>query len=107
MRQELTPSIHETVSDSLFEIPGIYPLIPEEVLPRIKTATNILEDIVGHKVVSWCCPWLFVGTHVTNALEALGYECDATYPMYYYNERLFPYHPSQENWAEHGDLNLI
>jgi len=98
---------HETVGDSLFEIPGTYPLLPEEVQPRIKLATDILEDIVGHKVVSWRCPRLFGGTHVTNALEALGYECDATYPMYFYNEQLFPYHPSQENWTEKGSLNLI
>ncbi|MBT7810787.1 MAG: polysaccharide deacetylase family protein, partial [Deltaproteobacteria bacterium] len=98
---------HETVGDSLFEIPGTYPLLPEEVQPRIKLATDILEDIVGHKVVSWRCPRLFGGTHVTNALEALGYECDATYPMYFYNEQLFPYHPSQENWTEQGSLNLI
>jgi len=98
---------HETVGDSLFEIPGTYPLLPEEVQPRIKLATDILEDIVGHKVVSWRCPRLFGGTHVTNALEALGYECDATYPMYFYNEQLFPYHPSQENLTEQGSLNLI
>ncbi len=98
---------HETVGDSLFEIPGTYPLLPEEVQPRIKLATDILEDIVGHKVVSWRCPRLFGGTHVTNALEALGYECDATYPMYFYNEQLFPYHPSHENWTEQGSLNLI
>ena len=98
---------HETVGDSLFEIPGTYPLLPEEVQPRIKLATDILEDIVGHKVVSWRCPRLFGGTHVTNALEALGYECDATYPLYFYNEQLFPYHPSQENWTEQGSLNLI
>ena len=77
---------HETVGDSLFEIPGTYPLLPEEVQPRIKLATDILEDIVGHKVVSWRCPRLFGGTHVTNALEALGYECDATYPLSFYNE---------------------
>ncbi|GIT62657.1 MAG: hypothetical protein Ct9H300mP21_02030 [Pseudomonadota bacterium] len=99
---------HETVGDSLFEIPGTYPLLPEEVQPRIKLATDILEDIVGHKVVSWRCPRLFGGTHVTNALEDLwGFECDATYPMYFYNEQLFPYHPSQENWTEQGSLNLI
>jgi len=98
---------HETVGDSLFEIPGTYPLLPEEVQPRIKLATDILEDIVGHKVVSWRCPRLFGGTHVTNALEALGYECDATYPMYFYNEQLFPYHPSHENWTQQGSLNLI
>jgi hypothetical protein len=27
--------------------------------------------------------------------------------MYFYNEQLFPYHPSQENWTEQGSLNLI
>jgi hypothetical protein len=27
--------------------------------------------------------------------------------MYFYNEQLFPYHPSHENWTEQGSLNLI
>ena len=98
---------HETIGDSLFDIPGIYPLLPEEVYPRIEKATNIVEDITGEKVVSWRCPRLFGGTEVTNSLETLGYECDATYPMYYYGNQLFPYHPSKDSWLNEGSLNLI
>ena len=98
---------HETIGDSLFEIPGIYPLLPEEVFPRIEKATSIVEDIIGEKVVSWRCPRLFGGTEVTNSLETLGYECDATYPMYYYGNHLFPYHPSKDSWLYKGSLNLI
>jgi hypothetical protein len=81
--------------------------LPEEVYPRIEKATNIVEDITGEKVVSWRCPRLFGGTEVTNSLETLGYECDATYPMYYYGNQLFPYHPSKDSWLNEGSLNLI
>ena len=98
---------HETIGDSLFEIPGIYPLMPEEIFPRIEKATSIVEDIIGEKVVSWRCPRLFGGTEVTNSLEALGYECDASYPMYYYGNQLLPYHPSKHSWLKKGSLNLI
>ena len=63
---------------------------------RIKKATSIIEDIIGEKVVSWRCPRLFGGTEVTNSLETLGYECDATYPMYYYGNHLFPYRAHAE-----------
>ena len=40
---------HETIGDSLFDIPSIYPLLTKEVFPRIEKATNIIEDITGEK----------------------------------------------------------
>jgi peptidoglycan/xylan/chitin deacetylase (PgdA/CDA1 family) len=98
---------HETVGDELFPIPGIYPLLPHEVKPRCELATKIVASVAGEKPVSWRCPRLFGGTHVTNALEELGYICDATYPLYYHEEQLQPYHPSKRDWTKPGDLKLI
>jgi len=98
---------HETIGDSLFEIPGVYPLLPHEVKPRLELATQIVQDVLGGKVVSFRCPRLFGSTIVTNALEELGYATDATYPMYFYKDRLLPYHPSRDDWTQEGDLTLL
>jgi hypothetical protein len=98
---------HETVGDELFPLPGIYPLLPEEIPGRLRTATKMVEDALGEKLVSFRCPRLFGSTTVTNTLEELGYAADASYPMYYYKERLLPYHPSREDWTQEGDLRLV
>ncbi|MDK1032089.1 MAG: polysaccharide deacetylase family protein [Planctomycetia bacterium] len=98
---------HQTLGDSIMPIPGIYPLLPHEVRPRIELATKIVEDIIGKKVVSFRCPRLFGSTDVTNALEDLGYVADATYPMFFYGDRLLPYHPSKDDWTKEGDLKLV
>ena len=44
---------------------------------------------------------------MVQALESLGYAADATYPMYYYRDRLDPYHPSREDWTREGDLHIV
>ena len=98
---------HETVGQPLFDIPGIYPLLPHEVRPRIELATRIVADTAGAQPVSWRCPRLFGGTAVTNALEDLGYTSDATYPMYFYEKRRYPYHPSRTDWTKPGRSRLI
>jgi hypothetical protein len=58
-------------------------------------------------VVSFRCPRLFGSTAVVNALEALGYRTDASYPLYYYRKRLAPYHPSREDWTQEGESRLL
>jgi len=98
---------HETVGDPLFEIPGIPPLLPEEVPNRLRVATEWVEEAVGERPVSFRAPRLFGSTAMVNALEDLGYLTDATYPMYYYRERLTPYHPSRDDWAQEGDLSIV
>lgn len=98
---------HETVGDPLFEIPGVYPLLPEEVENRLRVATEIVESAAGQRPESFRCPRLFGSTAVINALESLGYAADATYPMYYYRERLTPYHPSSEDWTKEGSLRIV
>lgn len=98
---------HETVGTPLFDIPGVYPLLEHEVMERCRITTDILSEIVGEKAVSWRCPRLFGSTAVTNALEELGYLCDATYPTYFHQKQLYPYHPSSKDWTQKGSLKLI
>ena len=98
---------HETVGDELFSIPGTYPLLAEEVPLRLKRATEWVTAALGRRVVSFRSPRLFGSTAVVNALEALGYESDASYPLYYYRERLTPYHPNRSNWTAEGDSPML
>jgi len=98
---------HETVGDPIFPIPGIPPLLPSEVFPRLELNTSWIEEICGVRPVSFRSPRLFGSTAVCNALERLGYVSDASYPMYYYLQRMEPYHPSAEDWTKPGTLNLV
>lgn len=98
---------HETVGDELFPIPGVKPLLPEEVPLRVKKAVECVESVAGQKTSSWRCPRLWGSTHVCNALEELNFKVDASYPMYFYRERFAPYHPSKDDWTKEGDLKLL
>lgn len=98
---------HETVGDALFDIPGIYPLLPEEVENRLRVATAMVEAVSGYRPVSFRAPRLWGSTAMVNALEGLGYGADASYPLYYYRERLTPYHPSRDDWTKEGTLKLL
>jgi len=98
---------HETIGDPLFEIPGMMPILPEEVPNRIRKATAQVEAVAGIRPASFRCPRLFGSTAVVNALEELGYHADASYPMYFYKERLIPYHPDAMDWTKQGKLRLV
>ncbi|MHC4871622.1 MAG: polysaccharide deacetylase family protein [Planctomycetota bacterium] len=98
---------HETIGDSLFDIPGMMPILPEEVENRLKLATEWVEEAARIRPVSFRAPRLFGSTAMVNALEKLGYISDATYPMYYFKDRLTPYHPSSEDWTKEGDLKIV
>lgn len=98
---------HETIGDELFPIPGVKPVLPEECYRRIQVATDIVEQALGSKVTSFRAPRLWGSTAVVNALEDLGFTCDASYPMYFYKDRLVPYHPSREDWTKEGDMKLL
>ncbi|MDC7244519.1 MAG: polysaccharide deacetylase family protein [Sphaerochaetaceae bacterium] len=98
---------HETVGDELFPIPGVKPLLPHEIKPRLKMATQWIEEILGKQPVSFRSPRLWGSTHVVNALEDLGYVCDASYPMYFYRKQFAPYFPSRENWLEKGESKVL
>ena len=50
---------HETVGDALFPIPGIMPLLTEEVPLRLKRATEWVEEASGYRPKSFRCPRLW------------------------------------------------
>lgn len=98
---------HETIGEPIFDIPGIYPLLPGEVENRIALATEWVESVSGSRPVSFRAPRLFGSTAMVNVLDSLGYLTDATYPMYHFRERLAPYHPSRSDWTQEGDLRIL
>jgi peptidoglycan/xylan/chitin deacetylase (PgdA/CDA1 family) len=98
---------HETIGDSLFDIPGMMPILPEEAPHRLRLCTEWIEEVAGVRPVSFRAPRLFGSTAMVNALDALGYVADASYPMYYYRQRLRPYHPSRDDWTQEGGLRIV
>lgn len=98
---------HETLGDELFPIPGIKPLLPFEVKPRIEICKKWVEDVSGVTVTSFRCPRLWGSTTVINALEELGFTCDVSYPMYFYREQFTPYHPSRSDWTKKGESTIL
>lgn len=98
---------HETLGDELFPIPGIKPLLPFEVKPRLEICKQWVEDASGVSATSFRCPRLWGSTTVVNALEELGFTCDVSYPMYFYREQFEPYHPSRSDWTKKGDSTVL
>lgn len=98
---------HETVGDPLFPIPGVQPLLPEEVPLRLERATECVAEALGKQPVSFRCPRLWGSTAVINALEDLGYVADASYPLYFYEDQPAPYHPSTDDWTQQGNLSIL
>jgi len=98
---------HETIGDALFPVIGVPPVLPEEVPHRLAEATRWVEAAAGVRPVSFRAPRLFGSTAMINALEELGYVADASYPIYFYRDRLTPYHPSREDWTKEGNLRLL
>jgi peptidoglycan/xylan/chitin deacetylase (PgdA/CDA1 family) len=98
---------HETVGDSLFPIPGVYPILAEELEHRLVLAKQMVREASGVEPTAFRAPRLFGGTNLVNVLERLGVLSDASYPMYYYQKQLAPYHPSREDWTQKGDLRIV
>lgn len=98
---------HETIGDALFNIPGMMPVLPEEVPNRLRLATEWIEQVAGLRPVSFRAPRLFGSTAMVVALDELGYLADATYPMYYFRAQLAPYHPSSKDWTKKGRLKIV
>jgi len=98
---------HETIGDEIFPIPGMKPLLPEEIPFRLKKATEVVAKAAGVKMLSFRAPRLWGSTVMVNTLEDLGYLADASYPLFYYRKQLFPYHPSRSNWLEKGRNKIL
>lgn len=98
---------HETLGDEIIPIPGLRPVLPEECRHRLEVATDVVEQVLGSKVVSFRAPRLWGSTAMLNALEDLGYLADTSYPMFFHKKRLAPYHPSRTDWTAEGDMKIL
>jgi peptidoglycan/xylan/chitin deacetylase (PgdA/CDA1 family) len=98
---------HETLGDEIFPIPGLKPVLPEECHHRVEVATDAVQQVAGKKMTSFRAPRLWGSTQMVNALEDLGYLADASYPLFYYQKRLTPYHPSKTDWTAEGDMKIV
>jgi len=98
---------HETVGEPIFEIPGVYPILEEELENRLIINQRIVEEITGKRPKSFRAPRLFGGTNMIRVLESLGFTSDASYPLYYYRDRLQPYHPNIDDWTQEGDMKIL
>lgn len=98
---------HETIGDEIFPLPSLKPVLPEECAHRLKLSTEVVETILGKKVVSFRAPRLWGSTTMVNALEDLGYLADCTYPLYHHEKQLAPYHPSRQDWTQKGSMRIL
>lgn len=98
---------HETIGDQLFPIPGMTPVLPHEVQPRLALATKLVSEAAGGTPMrSFRAPRLFGSTAMIKGLVDLGYIADASLPMYAFPDRLAPYRPSNADWTTPGELPL-
>ncbi len=98
---------HETLGDKIFPLPNDMPILPEEAEGRIRIATNIVKEVSGLQPLSFRCPRLWGSTKVVNTLEGLGYISDASFPLYFYGKPFVPYHPSDKDWTQPGQMNIL
>lgn len=98
---------HESVGPPLFEVPGGDPILPEEIFGRLRKSTEIIEKIATVRPVSFRAPRLTAGNDLMAVLEKLDYLVDSSYAMYFYEEHLYPYHPSAEDWLKEGAMRLL
>lgn len=98
---------HETLGDPIFPLPNNMPILPSEVEGRLVLATKTVKDISGLQPLSFRCPRLWGSTNVVNILEKLGYIADASFPLYFYGKPFIPYHPSDKDWTEPGQMKIL
>lgn len=83
------------------------PILPEEVEGRVRIATNIVREVSGVQPLSFRCPRLWGSSKVLNKLEELGYISDASFPLYFYGKPFVPYHPSEKDWTQPGQMKIL
>ena len=98
---------HETVGVPVYNVPVGSFALESEIEGRLALATDAVEKVAGARPVSFRAPRLFGSTRMVLALENLGYTVDSSFPAYFHGRDFAPYHPSREDWAVNGDLDLL
>jgi hypothetical protein len=98
---------HETVGDASFNMPNDNPILEEELEHRLKINREIVMKLTGKAPVSFRAPRLWQGQGQIKVLEQLGFKTDASYSVAAHKKQIVPYHPSEDNWLEKGDMKLL
>jgi peptidoglycan-N-acetylglucosamine deacetylase len=98
---------HDSMGTPAYDVPGILPILPEEIPNRLKKATELIEEQVGVRPVCFRSPRGWASTEMFEVLEMLGYVADSSYLASYHRKYSLPYHPSREMWTEAGDMKIL
>ena len=98
---------HETVGDASFNMPNDSPILEEELEHRLKINREIVMNLTNTSPVSFRAPRLWQGQGQIKVLEQLGFKTDASYSVAAHKKQIAPYHPSEDNWLEKGDMKLL
>ncbi len=98
---------HETVGDVGFNMPNDSPILESELENRLEINKEIIETLIRKKTVTFRAPRLWQGQGQIQVLEKLGFKVDASYSVATYKQRIIPYHPSEKNWLEKGNMKLL
>jgi hypothetical protein len=98
---------HETVGEASFNMPNDSPILEEELENRLRLNREIVIKLTNKTPVSFRAPRLWQGQGQITVLERLGFKTDASYSVAAHKNQLLPYHPSEINWLEKGDMKLL
>lgn len=98
---------HETVGEASFNMPGDSPILESEIENRLALNKAIIRRLIPKDPVSFRAPRLWQGQTQIRALEKQGFLVDASYSVASHRKHILPYHPSQDNWLEEGNLRLL
>lgn len=98
---------HDALGEPLIESPMSKPVPPSEIENLLRLSTDTVEKISGKRPVSFRAPCLWLSTEAMKALERIGYIADSSYPTYYFEKQLLPYHPSSKNWLDEGEMDIL
>jgi len=98
---------HETVGKASFNMPCDNPLLEEELENRLLKNIEIIKDVTNLNLKSFRAPRLWQGQEQIKVLEKLGFKVDASYSVATYKKQLIPYHPSEKNWLNKGNMKIL
>ena len=98
---------HETVGDAAFSMPNDNPILESELEARLIENINIVMRYSKTQPVTFRAPRLWQGQGQIKILEKLGFKVDASYSVAAHKKQIMPYHPSEANWLEKGDMKIL
>jgi peptidoglycan-N-acetylglucosamine deacetylase len=98
---------HETLGEAVFSMPGDAPVLENEIAGRLNLATETIERVAGVRPVSFRAPRLFGSSKMVRVLADLGYTADSSLPAYFFGRSFIPYHPSENDWTNPGNMLMV